>query len=399
MAGGKAARSGSAPGPVYGGQPGPMSPWDRVSDGADESVASGAAKPELAKAEGPARRNEDILRHVLANTPVMLWAVDRNGAFLLCEGTWPELLGRKPADLMGRSVYELCGMLPNIRENVGRALSGESFTTIADVGGTLLGMWFSPLRGAAGQIVGAVAVAADISSHRQVEGKLLAERRLMTETIRSQEWDRRLMAYEIHDGLIQDLTGAQMQLEGLSETQSVPAGPAREQIELALRLLRNALDEGRRLISGLRHPVLDEYGVVAAINDLVKEQPAGGPSIEFVVDVQFERLEPYLEQAIYRLVQEAIANVRRHSKSSRARIRLTQVDDRIQIEVRDWGVGFDPQHIEGERLGLRGIRERARLLDGRTVVDSSPGKGTRVLVDLPLKPPRKLATMNDRSVE
>jgi signal transduction histidine kinase len=190
-----------------------------------------------------------------------------------------------------------------------------------------------------------------------------------------------------------------MQLEGLVETESVPPGPARKQMELALRLVREAHDEGRRLISGLRHPVLEESGSVAAIRDLIEGQPAGGPSIELTVDAQFERLDPHLEQAIYRIAQEAVTNVRRHSKSGRASIRLTRANDRIQMEIRDWGVGFDPRRIEGTCLGLGGIRERARLLDGRAVVESSPGKGTRVFVDLPLNPQRKLATMNDRSVE
>jgi signal transduction histidine kinase len=329
----------------------------------------------------------------------MVWAVDREGALVVCEGKWPEVLGRKPADLIGRSVEEVCAGLPKIWENLRRALGGESFTTSTEVGGTLLGVWFSPLRGPTGEIAGAVAATAELTGHAQSEGKLPTEQRLMAETIRSHERDRRLMAFEIHDGLIQNMTGAQMQLEALVETESVPPGPAREQIELGLRLVREALDEGRRLISGLRHPVLEESGVVAAIRDLIEGQPAGGPSIELTVDAHFGRLEPHLEQALYRIAQEAITNVRRHSKSSRASIRLTRANDRIQMEVRDWGVGFDPQRIEETCLGLGGIRERARLLDGRAVVESSPGKGTWVLVDLPLNPQRKLATMNDRSVE
>jgi len=221
-----------------------------------------------------------------------------------------------------------------------------------------------------------------------------------TSWYRSYERDRRLIAYEIHDGLVQDATGAQMYLETLLETRSVPPGPARNDIQTALELVRRAVSEGRRLISGLRPPILDEFGVVAAIEYLIKDQPADGPSIKLTVDVQFERLEPLWEAVIYRIAQEAITNVRRHSKSGRADIRLAQVKDRIELEIRDWGVGFDPAGIEGKRLGLQGIRERARLLRGRAVIDSAPGVGTRVFVDLPMAhAPEEAVIMNDRSVE
>jgi signal transduction histidine kinase len=96
-------------------------------------------------------------------------------------------------------------------------------------------------------------------------------------------------------------------------------------------------------------------GVVAAIELLIDDQPPGGPSIDFRADVPFARLEPFVEGAIYRIVQEAITNIRRHSGSDRAQVRLTQFKDRLHVEVRDWGVGFDPKVIEGKRFGLRGI--------------------------------------------
>ena len=243
-------------------------------------------------------------------------------------------------------------------------------------------------------------VSVDVTKRQRVEEELLAQLRLTEALLRSHERDRRLIAYEIHDGLVQDATGAQMHLEAIVETERVPAGPARDEIELALELVRRAVSEGRRLISGLRPPILDECGVVGAIGYLIDDQPADGPSIKFTVDVQFERLEPLLEATIYRIAQEAITNVRQHSRSDRAEVRLAQVDDRIQIEIRDWGVGFDPANIEGKRLGLQGIRERARLLRGRAVIDSAPGDGTRVFVDLPVaQAPEEAAIMNDRSVE
>jgi signal transduction histidine kinase len=196
--------------------------------------------------------------------------------------------------------------------------------------------------------------------------------------------DRELIGYEIHDGLLQEISGAQMCLEALLQSERVPAGPAREEIRHALGLMRKAVAEGRRLIAGLRPPLLEEQGVVAAIEALISEGREDGPAIEFIVDAPSGRFEPLVEQAIFRIAQEAIANLRKHSRSDRAEVRLVQANGRIQIEVRDRGVGFDPGSVAGKRFGLQGIRERARLMHGRAAIESSPGKGTRVLVDLPL---------------
>ncbi len=201
---------------------------------------------------------------------------------------------------------------------------------------------------------------------------------------RADEQFRRLLAYEIHDGFVQHATGAMMHLETVIQTGCVPDGSVRNEIGLCLELIRKAVAEARQLIGGLRPPLVEEQGVVGALRYLIDDQPPGGPSIEFEANVQFDRLEPLLETVIYRITQEAITNLRRHSKSARAVVRLVQVGDRVSIEIRDWGIGFFPNGDEVKRFGLRGIRERARLLGGRAVIDSTPGQGTRVVVDLPL---------------
>jgi signal transduction histidine kinase len=87
---------------------------------------------------------------------------------------------------------------------------------------------------------------------------------------------------------------------------------------------------------------------------------------------------------IYRIVQEGLTNARRHSHSDRILVSLKQRDNRLRIEIRDWGVGFDPQTVHENRFGLQGIRERARLLEGRCRIKSKPGKGTCIVVELPV---------------
>ena len=131
--------------------------------------------------------------------------------------------------------------------------------------------------------------------------------------------------------------------------------------------------------------MLDEFGVVEAIQNLVYEQNKdGGPEIEFEHDMAGERFPPPLENAIFRIVQESLNNACRHSRSDRIRVALTRRDNRICIDVRDWGVGFDSSAVEEQRFGLQGIRERVRLLDGSMAIESAPGKGTHISVELPL---------------
>ena len=229
------------------------------------------------------------------------------------------------------------------------------------------------------------AVVRDISQRKRAEEAVLRERATLRRLLESSDRERKLTAYEIHDGFTQHIAGAKMQLEAASKLKDENPEAAAEAYQRGLELLTWGMDEARRLISGLRPPILDEAGVVAAIEHLVHDPSMQeGPEVGFVFDAKFGRLEPLLENAIFRIVQESVTNARRYSESSKVQVRLTQQDNRICIEVEDWGIGFDPDEITETSFGIGGIRERARLLGGRATIDSTPGKGTLVRVELPL---------------
>jgi len=145
------------------------------------------------------------------------------------------------------------------------------------------------------------------------------------------------------------------------------------------------LAEGRRLISGLRPPIIDEQGVVAALDYLVDEiRTMSDCEVEFIEDVHFDRSAPLFEGTIYRIVQEALFNVIRHSRALKARVELKQIKDRLEIQVQDWGQGFDPETVTEQNYGLAGIRERARMFRGQVKIETAPGCGTTLSVVLPL---------------
>ena len=217
---------------------------------------------------------------------------------------------------------------------------------------------------------------------------LPSETRRLRELIELQECEARLMAYEIHDGLAQQLSAALMKLQAFAQLRKTRQQEGEAALESGMQLLRDALAESRRLIEGLSPPILDEFGLVAALEHLVLETQHRWPlQIELRHDVRFSRLSPALEHALFRIAQESLANIRRHSKSPTLEIDLTQPGERVRLEVRDQGVGFDPKKMKKDRYGLRGIRERAKLLGGRAEIQSAPGKGTRVIVELPLALP------------
>lgn len=220
----------------------------------------------------------------------------------------------------------------------------------------------------------------EIAQRQQVEAALRRDREFLQHLLSLSESDRKLIAYEIHDGLVQYVTASLMHLDSL--VQLLPPEVPHENLDVSRSLLRHALAEARRLISGLRPPILDEAGVVAAIDYLVREQP-DDCQITFQHDVHSERFTPLLESAVFRICQEALTNVRKHSRASQATIDLVEENETVRLSIRDNGGGFDSTAISGKTFGLQGIRERTRLLGGQATIESARGAGTRISVVLP----------------
>jgi PAS domain S-box-containing protein len=225
----------------------------------------------------------------------------------------------------------------------------------------------------------------DVTERNRAEQALRKEQRSLKHLLQSSDHERQLIAYEIHDGLAQQLAGAIMQFETYLHRKDSKPKEAANAYDAAMTMLRQGHFEARRLISGVRPPILDESGVVAAIAHLVSDQShLKGPKIDYHSRVDFDRLAATLENSIYRIVQEALTNACQHSKSEKVRISLLQREDRVQIEIRDWGIGFDAKSVYENRFGLMGIRQRARLLGGKCSIQSRAGKGTRIAVELPV---------------
>jgi PAS domain S-box-containing protein len=225
----------------------------------------------------------------------------------------------------------------------------------------------------------------DVTERKQAQDAVERERQSLWRMLQASDHERQTISYEIHDGLAQYLAAAGMQLQVFDGLRESKPDEAKKAYDAAAQLVRQSHSESRRLISEVRHPVIDESGLETAISHLVHEQRRrGGPTIKFDSEVQFKRLPSILENAIYRIAQEALTNACKHSKSKKVTVTMTQEGQDVRLEVRDWGIGFDQDAIGKGHFGVEGIRQRVRLLDGRLTIDSKPGSGTLVQVVVPI---------------
>src|SRR5829696_3410806 len=206
---------------------------------------------------------------------------------------------------------------------------------------------------------------------------------------RAREEERRRLARELHDGPAQTLAAAMFGVDlAVSALDRAPAA-ARDELLTARALVRDALDDVRALMAGLRPRLLEERGLVVALNGLAAMPPLWGPevSVETQGIGRGERLPADVELALFRIAQEAVSNARRHGVASRVRVSLAVRPGVAELLVVDDGRGFlwEPEFGWSSRgEGLPGMRERAELLGGTLRVESAPGAGTRITVMLPL---------------
>lgn len=211
-------------------------------------------------------------------------------------------------------------------------------------------------------------------------------RRLLDRTLKGGDEERARIAAELHDGPVQSLSRLGYNLELALLHQDEGDGEAATQLVRAVQeSLFGEVADLRDMMTRLRPPVLDERGLEDAIKDraqAIREQSGVACAVQAELD---GRLAPTLETVLYRVSQEALANVVKHAGARHALVSLQRSNGSVVLEVRDDGVGFEPEHHEGGRdhFGLMAMRERVEMAGGRWEITSRPGKGTRIRAVLP----------------
>jgi signal transduction histidine kinase len=214
---------------------------------------------------------------------------------------------------------------------------------------------------------------------------------LSRKILAAQEEERARVSRELHDELGQILTALHFELDLLGQPQTAAAGGLADGLRKADQVVVEAISELRRICRGLRPPLLDDLGVVPAMKSLVAEfESRIGIAVRMETDVDEDRRVIPTENAVcaFRVLQEALNNIARHSGAEHVTICLTEEGHDLVLQVQDDGRGFDldgPEVVRG--YGLQGMRERADLVDGALEVWSAPRQGTRITLRVAKEPP------------
>ncbi len=219
----------------------------------------------------------------------------------------------------------------------------------------------------------------------------LAARRLLAVT----EEELQRIVLDIHDGPVQNLFAALSQLSPLrARIAALPDAPAECAPVLArvIGLLELSLHDIRNLLGAFRAPEFARQGLAEIIEDLaVQHEAFTGGTVTLEIAGTLPEVSLLIKIALYRILQEALSNIHRHAGVNTAAVHAWHKDGLVCLEVADAGRGFEPPLLEGpqaterhEHIGLRGMRERAALVNGQLFVHSQPGAGTRVRVEIPL---------------
>ena len=336
--------------------------------------------------QGHLRESEARLRAIIDSAPIVLFAIDREGAITFSAGVGPDPLGKKPGEALGWPASDLFRDHPGVVEGIRGALSGIDGQAELIQAERSFSFSLAPFRDTAGNTVGAIVVAVDVTERRLIEETLRQtvetlkqvdqnRQALLRRLVDAQEEERRAIARDIHDDTIQSMFAVSLRLSTLRN--ALRDAVQVEQLQLLEQSVQASTDRLRHLLFELRPAALDEGGLPAALReylDVMRSENA----IDVELETAMERSPASETQVIaYRIAQEALANVRKHARASRVECAVSAVDDGILIRIADDGVGFQEERgrPSAGHLGMVSMRERAEMAGGWFRVTSSEGKG------------------------
>jgi signal transduction histidine kinase len=206
--------------------------------------------------------------------------------------------------------------------------------------------------------------------------------------------ERQRMAQEIHDTLAQDFTSIILQLEATEQALLSNSQTALGHVQQSREMARAGLSEARRLVQALRPEALEKNSLPEALERTsARWAQESGITLNYLVTGDSCSLHPEVEVTLLRAMQEALANVNKHAQAQEASVTISYMEDKVVLDVHDDGVGFDPQMLahlpNGNQggFGLHSMGQRVAQFGGKVIVESNPGKGTTVAVQIPYTQP------------
>jgi signal transduction histidine kinase len=214
-------------------------------------------------------------------------------------------------------------------------------------------------------------------------------RHLSRQLLLTQEEERRRISRELHDEIVQTLVGINVHLASLSVKSRIDVKNLRRKINRTQRLVEKSVDIVHRFARELRPTVLDDLGLIPALQSYIKEfTQRTGIRFKFTASEGVELLSDTQRTVLYRVAQSALANVHKHAQATMATVRIRKLAGAVRMEIHDNGKSFDLDRVlfatKHKRLGLLGSRERVEMVGGIFNVDSAPGKGTTISAEIPI---------------
>ena len=355
-------------------------------------IASVEDITERKAAESALLTKESQLRGILDHASAIIYLKDLEGRYILANPRHRILFCRQGEDAIGKTDLEV------FPEPIARAVRASDkevlekqeplvFEEIAFHDGsphTYRSVKF-PVKDDTGKVIALGGISTDISDLKEAHESLKKQEQLLRNLIEVQESEKQFLCREFHDGVIQYAVGSLMSLEGYKNKH--PATDAAAVIDMVIGNLRSGVEDGRRVIRGIRPAVLDDSNVEAAIRDLIDHFSTSDIMVTFDCDAEIGRLPDAVQTTIYRVVQEALNNARKHSGTDVIRIELRRSNDQLHLEVWDFGCGFDLKSASTSGFGLVGMTERVRLLGGECAILTEKDAGTTIKVRLPIPVP------------
>ncbi len=344
--------------------------------------------------------SENRYRQLVENINEGIVTQDRRGNITYANRRFLDMIGYPEEEVIGKPITKfLAGGLLKKRE-IQEAQKGEETRKVSEVSWrrkdgeriyTILSP--NPVYNDKGQHKETVAVLTDITDRREVERELHRSReqlRLLSQHLQAaRERESKRIAREIHDELGQQLTALKMDLSWISskvDPEDEEAGPFIKKIESMSGLVDNTIQTVQKISAELRPGLLDDLGLVPAIEWLAQEfENQTNIPCRLQIFCELVDLDPDCSTAIFRISQEALTNIARHAKATRVKISLNKENSAVVLKIEDNGVGIEPEEVFApSSLGLMGMRERLRPFGGELIIFSRPKKGTLLTVTLPI---------------
>jgi PAS domain S-box-containing protein len=354
----------------------------------------------LQESERLARLRLAELDQIYKTAPVGLCFVDTNLRYVRINEVLAAMNGRPASDHIGRTIREVIPDMANEIEALYRRVfdSGEPLIAVelqrpgnaAIRPGRCADVSLYPLKNESGSILGFNVVVQDITARKQAENTL---RSLSARLLHLQDEERRRIARELHESTAQDLAALRMCLGEIQRTEKSLGRAAQEIIQQCLQISDKVIGEVRTLSYVLHPPFLEEAGLKMVVPWFAAGfSERSGIQVDLDLSEDLRPLPPGYETALFRIMQESLMNVHRHSGSYWASVRIVRNDRQVLMEIQDRGRGLPapakrgPSRESHMGVGISGMRERVKELGGTCVVESEPGHGVTVRVVLPLTP-------------